>query len=55
MGDFITALLGQVTASNLWGALAPAAPLVGLGVLVGFGYFVLRRAVKGIGHGKARI
>lgn len=55
MTDFITGLLGQVTVANLWDSIAPAAPLVGVGVLVGFGYLVLRRAVKGIGKGKAHI
>lgn len=55
MGDFVTGLIGQVTASNLWGAIAPAAPLVGVGVLVGFGYLVLRRTVSGIGKGKGKI
>jgi hypothetical protein len=55
MGDFITGLLGQVTVANLWESIAPAAPLVGVGILVGFGYLILRRAVKGIGRGKGTI
>jgi hypothetical protein len=55
MQAFVTALTENVTATSLWGALAPAAAIVGVGILVGFGYTVLRRAVSGIGKGKGRL
>lgn len=55
MNAFVTALSSDVTAAGLWGAIAPAAPIIGVGVLVGFGYMVLRRAVKGIGKGKGSL
>lgn len=55
MEALVTALSTSVTATGLWGAIAPIAPIVGVGVLVGFGYLVLRRAVKGIGRGKGAI
>lgn len=55
MGPFVTALTTDVTATSLWGAIAPAAPVVGVGILVGFGYLVLRRSIKGIGRGKGSI
>lgn len=55
MGDFVTSLTTSVTAGGLWGAIAPAAPIIGVGVLVGFGYMVLRRSVKGIGKGKGTL
>jgi len=55
MGDFITALLTSVNVAALWEAFAPAAPLVGIGILVGFGYMVLKRSVHGVGKGKAKI
>lgn len=55
MGDFVTSLAGQVTVANLWGAIAPAAAIVGVGILVGFAYTVLRRTVSGLGKGKGRI
>lgn len=55
MEDFVTALAGQVTAANLWGAIAGAATIVGVGILVGFGYTVLRRTVSGLGKGKGKI
>lgn len=55
MGDFITALLSSVTINGIWGAIAPAAPLIGVAVLVSIGYMVLRRSVGGIGKGKAKV
>lgn len=55
MEAFVTALQTNVTATALWSNLAPAAPIVGVGILVGFGYMVLRRSVKGIGRGKGAI
>lgn len=55
MGGFVTALTDDVTIAALWGALTPVAAIVGVGILVGFGYTVLKRAIKGIGKGKANI
>lgn len=55
METFVTGLTTTVTSGALWGALAPAAGIVGVGILVGFGYTVLRRSVSGIGKGKGRI
>jgi hypothetical protein len=55
MADFITALLTSVTLTTLWETLEPAAPLVGIGILFGFGYMVLRRTVRGISRGKAKL
>lgn len=55
MTDFVTALTAQVTSTNLWAAIAPAAAIVAVGILVGFGYLVLRRSVGGIGKGKGKI
>ena len=55
MDALVTALGTSLTPTALWGAIAPVAPLVGVGVVVGLGYMVLRKAVKGIGHGKGRI
>lgn len=55
MTDFVTALTQTVTVNALWGALTPAAAIVAIGVIVGFGYFVIRRAIRGIGHGRGGI
>ncbi len=55
MTAFVTALTEDVTATALWGAIAPAAAIVTVGILVGFGYTVLRRSIGGIGKGKGKI
>ena len=55
MQAFVTELTTDVTATALWSSLAPAAAIVGVGILVGFGYTVLRRSVSGIGKGKGKL
>lgn len=48
MGTFITALTGEsgLTATAIWGAISPVAPLVVLLALVKIGYNVLRTSVN---------
>lgn len=55
MSDFINALTSSVTPTALWGTLSDAAPIITVMLLFAFGYFVLKRVIRGIGHGKARI
>lgn len=55
MGQFVTDLLVSVNVGAIWSAIEPAAPLVGTSILVAIGYLVLRRAIKGVGRGKASI
>lgn len=55
MEAFITSLTSQLTIASLWAAIAPAAPLIVVGVLFAIGYMVLRKGVKGIGKGKGTI
>lgn len=55
METFITALLEKVTGTALWAAIAPAAPLIGVAILFAIGYMVLRKSVKGVSRGKAKI
>lgn len=55
MGPFITALLEDITGTALWTAIAPAAPLIGVAILFAIGYMVLRKSVKGVSKGKAKI
>lgn len=50
-----TALGNAVTADGLFGAITPFIPFVGVLVLFGFGYRVLRRSVGGASKGKAKI
>lgn len=55
MGEFMTTLTTAVTGAKLWEAIAPAAPIIGVGILFSIGYMVLRRAITGIGRGKAKV
>jgi len=55
MEAFITALMTSVTGSALWGALAPVAPFIGVGILFGLGYMVVRKSSRGISKGKTAL
>lgn len=50
----ITALTAQVTAANLWGAVASVASLVGVVLLFVLGLTFVRRVVKGASKGKLK-
>lgn len=52
MQAFITALTTELSAANLWGAIAPIAPLIGILVLVGLGIYILRKNLKRASKGK---
>lgn len=55
MGDFITELTTAVTPTALWDNLTPVAALVGVLIIFAFGYYVLRKVVKGAGRGKPTV
>lgn len=55
MADFVTALTTGITPAALWGALTSLAPIVVVMVIFSFGYYVVRRIIKGAGKGKTRI
>lgn len=57
MAAFITGLTGEsgITASSLWGAVAPIAPFVVVMVLFALGYYIIRKSVKGAAKGKVRM
>lgn len=52
MAAFISALSTALSADNLWGAVAPVAPLIAILVLFGLGMYVLRKNLKRGGKGK---
>ena len=54
MEAFITALTTALTPAAFWGSIAQVAPLVGILVLVSFGYTILRRLVSGASKAKAK-
>lgn len=55
MSDAVTAITTAVTPAALFGALTAVAPIVIVGLTVGFSLTVLRRVVGGLGKGKAKI
>lgn len=55
MGDFITALVAEVTAVKLFGVLTPLVPWIGTMLLFALGVYFIRKSVKGAGSGKAKI
>lgn len=52
MAAFITALSTALSVDNLWGAVAPAAPIIAILVLFGLGMYVLRKNLKRGSKGK---
>lgn len=50
----ITALTAQITAANLWGALAGVASIIGVVLLFVLGLTFVRRVVKGASKGKLK-
>ena len=55
MTGFVNDLLESVTANSLWSIVTQAAPIVVLGFTVGFGLYILRRALRGAQKGKAKV
>lgn len=57
MGGFITALTGAdgISSSTFWTEITAAAPLIVIMISVAFGYYVLRKVIKGASRAKARI
>lgn len=51
----VTALTAVVTPASLFATLAQVAPLVGVGLVVGFGLTIARHTISGIGKGKGKI
>lgn len=57
MDDFVTALTGTggITADALWGAVTDVAPIIIIAVLFAFGFKMVKKVVKGISNGKAKM
>lgn len=55
MENTVTALATTVNAASLWGVFEDAIPFISVIVLVGFGFYLVRRMIKGVAKGKARI
>ena len=55
MANAVSTLSTTVSAESLWGVFTDALPFVGVCVLVGFGFYIIRKLIKGASKGKARI
>ena len=55
MQNAISTLATTVSSDALWGVFADAIPYISVVVLVGFGFHLVRRMIKGVSKGKAKI
>lgn len=55
MNEAITTLSSTVSSASLWGVFASAIPYISVVVLTGFGFYLIRRMIKGLAKGKAKI
>lgn len=55
MENAVNTLSSTVTADALWGVFADAIPYISVVVLVAFGFYLIRRMLKGVSKGKAKI
>lgn len=55
MNNAVSTLATTVSADALWGVFASAIPYISVVVLVAFGFYIVRRMIKGISKGKAKI
>lgn len=51
----VNTLATTVTADSLWGVFADAVPYISIVVLCAFGFFLIRRMIRGLSKGKAKI
>lgn len=55
MENVVTELATTVNANSLWGVFSDAIPFISVVILVGFGFYLVRRMIKGVAKGKAKI
>lgn len=55
MTNAVGTLASTVTADALWGVFADAVPYISVVVLVAFGFGLVRRMIRGVSKGKAKI
>lgn len=55
MTNAVSTLATTVSADALWGVFADAIPYISVVVLVAFGFYLVRRMIKGVSRGKAKI
>lgn len=55
MANAVNTLASTVTADALWGVFADAVPYISVVVIVAFGFYLIRRMIKGVSRGKAKV
>lgn len=55
MENAVAKLASTVSADALWGVFADAIPYISVVVIVAFGFYLIRRMIKGLSKGKAKI
>lgn len=55
MANAVNTLASTVTADALWGVFGDAVPYISVVVLVAFGFYLIRRMIKGVSRGKAKV
>ena len=55
MENAISTLSTTVSSASLWGVFASAIPYISVVVLTGFGFYLIRKMIKGLAKGKAKI
>ena len=55
MANAVNTLATTVTAESLWGVFGDAVPYISVVVLVSFGFYLVRRMIRGVAKGKAKI
>lgn len=55
MSNTVGQLATTVSADALWGVFGDAVPYISVVVLAGFGFYLVRRMIKGLSKGKAKI
>lgn len=55
MNNAVSTLATTVSSDALWGVFASAIPYISVVVLAAFGFYLIRRMLKGLSKGKAKI
>lgn len=55
MENAVSTLSTTVSSASLWGVFNSAIPYISVVVLTGFGFYLVRRMIKGLGKGKTKI
>lgn len=46
MDTVVTSLTSQLSAANLWGVVNSVMPYIGISVLFGLGFYLIKKAIK---------